>query len=98
MVESAAAKLGCVVIPAGSGQTELQVQAMAELRPDAYIGTPSFLKIIIEKALELGADISSVQRAVVGAEALPPSLRKWLQEHGVPQVLQMICLFIGHVI
>lgn len=89
MVESAAAKLGCVVIPAGSGQTELQVQAMAELRPDAYVGTPSFLKIIIEKALELGADISSVQRAVVGAEALPPSLRKWLQEHGVPQVLQM---------
>ncbi|MES2049821.1 MAG: AMP-binding protein [Pseudomonadota bacterium] len=89
MAESAAAKLGCVVIPAGSGQTEMQVQAMAELRPDAYIGTPSFLKIIIEKALELGADISSVQRAVVGAEALPPSLRKWLQEHGVPQVLQM---------
>ncbi|MDO8700927.1 MAG: AMP-binding protein [Undibacterium sp.] len=89
MVESAATRLGCVVIPAGSGQTELQVQAMAELRPDAYIGTPSFLKIIIEKALELGADISSVQRAVVGAEALPPSLRKWLQEHGVAHVLQM---------
>jgi phenylacetate-CoA ligase len=89
MVESAAVKLGCVVIPAGSGQTEMQVQAMAELRPDAYIGTPSFLKIIIEKALELGADISSVQRAVVGAEALPPSLRKWLQDHGVAHVLQM---------
>ena len=89
MVESAAAKLGCVVIPAGSGQTEMQVQAMAELRPDAYIGTPSFLKIIIEKSLELGADIASVQRAVVGAEALPPSLRKWLQEHGVAHVLQM---------
>ena len=88
MVESAAFKLGCVVIPAGSGQTELQVQAMAELRPDAYIGTPSFLKIIIEKALELGADISSVQRAMVGAEMLPPSLRKWLQEHGVNHVLQ----------
>ena len=88
MVESAAFKLGCVVIPAGSGQTELQVQAMAELRPDAYIGTPSFLKIIIEKALELGADISSVKRAMVGAEMLPPSLRKWLQEHGVEHVLQ----------
>ena len=88
MVESAAFKLGCVVIPACSGQTELQVQAMAELRPDAYIGTPSFLKIIIEKALELGADISSVKRAMVGAEMLPPSLRKWLQEHGVEHVLQ----------
>lgn len=89
MVESAAARIGCVIIPAGSGQTEMQVQAMTELRPDAYIGTPSFLKIIIEKALELGADISSVQRAVVGAEALPPSLRTWLQEHGVAHVLQM---------
>ena len=89
MVESAAARIGCVIIPAGSGQTEMQVQAMTELRPDAYIGTPSFLKIIIEKALEIGADISSVQRAVVGAEALPPSLRTWLQAHGVAHVLQM---------
>ncbi|MFZ6779320.1 phenylacetate--CoA ligase family protein [Undibacterium sp. Ji83W] len=89
MVESAAARLGCAVIPAGIGQTEMQVQAMAELRPDAYIGTPSFLKIILEKALDMGADISSVQRAIVGAEALPPSLRKWLQEHGVAHVLQI---------
>ena len=89
MVESAAAHLGCAVIPAGIGQTEMQVQAMAELRPDAYIGTPSFLKIIIEKAQEMGADISSVQKAIVGAEALPPSLRKWLQDHGVANVLQI---------
>lgn len=89
MMDGGAAKIGCAVIPAGIGQTEMQVQAMSELRPDAYCGTPSFLKIIIEKALEMGADISSVQRAVVGAEALPPSLRTWLQSHGVPQVLQM---------
>lgn len=89
MAEGGAARIGCAVIPAGIGQTEMQVQAMVALRPDAYIGTPSFLKIIIEKAAELGADISSVQRAVVGAEALPPSLRKWLQDNGVPHVLQM---------
>jgi phenylacetate-CoA ligase len=89
MVEGGAAKLGCTVIPAGIGQTEMQVQAMAELKPDAYIGTPSFLKIIIEKAREMGADIGSVQRAIVGAEALPPSLRKWLQDNGVAHVLQM---------
>jgi phenylacetate-CoA ligase len=89
MVEGGAARLGCTVIPAGIGQTEMQVQAMAELKPDAYIGTPSFLKIIIEKAREMGADIRSVQRAIVGAEALPPSLRKWLQDNGVPHVLQM---------
>src|SRR6478672_8582830 len=89
MVEGGAAALGCPVIPAGSGQTEMQVQAMVALKPDAYVGTPSFLKIIIEKAQEMGADIRSVQRAVVGAEALPPSLRKWLQDNGVPHVLQM---------
>ena len=88
MVEGGARKLGCPVIPAGSGQTEMQVQAIAALQPHAYAGTPSFLKIIIEKALELDADISSLRRALVGAEALPPSLRKWLQDHGVPHVLQ----------
>src|SRR3954447_14536022 len=89
MVEGGAAKLGCAVIPAGIGQTEMQVQAMVELKPDAYIGTPSFLKLIIEKAREMGADISNMQRALVGAEALPPSLRKWLNDNGVPCVLQM---------
>jgi phenylacetate-CoA ligase len=88
MVEGGAAKLGCPVIPAGIGQTEMQVQAMHLLRPKVYAGTPSFLKIIIEKALELGQDISSVQMALVGAEALPPSLRQWLVEHGVAHVLQ----------
>jgi phenylacetate-CoA ligase len=88
MVEGGAAKLGCPIIPAGIGQTEMQVQAMSLLKPKAYVGTPSFLKIIIEKALELGDDISSVKYALVGAEALPPSLRGWLNEHGVPHVLQ----------
>jgi phenylacetate-CoA ligase len=89
MIESGAARIGCTVIPAGVGQTEMQVQAMAALKPDAYVGTPSFLKVIIEKACEMGADISSVKRAIVGAEALPPSLRTWFQENGVPHVLQM---------
>ena len=88
MVEGGAFRLGCTVVPAGSGQTEMQVQAIAALRPDAYAGTPSFLKIIIEKAQEMGADIGSLQCAVVGAEALPPSLRAWLREHGVARVLQ----------
>ncbi len=88
MVEGGAAKLGCPVIPAGTGQTEMQVQAMNLLRPKVYAGTPSFLKIIIEKAQEMGEDISSLQMALVGAEALPPSLRQWLNEHGVPHVLQ----------
>ena len=88
MIEGGAAKLGCAVIPAGSGQTEMQVQAIVDLRPDTYVGTPSFLRIIIEKARDMGADISSIQRAMLGAEALPESLRAWFRENGVPQVFQ----------
>ncbi len=88
MVEGGAARLGCAVIPAGSGQTEMQVQAIHALRPDTYVGTPSFLKIIIEKAQEMGTDISSIKRALVSAEALPESLRNWLTGHGVSCVLQ----------
>jgi phenylacetate-CoA ligase len=88
MVEGGAARIGCAVIPAGAGQTEMQVQAMAELRPDTYIGTPSFLKIIIEKARDMGADISSVRQAMMGAEALPESLRSWFAQNGVPHVFQ----------
>jgi phenylacetate-CoA ligase len=88
MVESGAIKLGCPVIPAGTGQTEMQVQAMSLLRPRVYTGTPSFLKIIVEKAREMGEDIASVQYALVSAEALPPSLRQWLNANGVANVLQ----------
>jgi phenylacetate-CoA ligase len=88
MVEGGAARIGCAVIPAGAGQTEMQVQAMADLRPDTYIGTPSFLRIIIEKAREMGADIGSVRNALLGAEALPESLRTWFRDNGVPNVLQ----------
>jgi phenylacetate-CoA ligase len=88
MVEAGAARIGCAVIPAGSGQTEMQVQAIVDLRPDTYVGTPSFLRIIIEKAREMGADISSIERAMMGAEALPESLRAWFRDNGVPHVFQ----------
>jgi phenylacetate-CoA ligase len=88
MVESGAAKLGCAVIPAGAGQTEMQVQSIVELRPDTYVGTPSFLRLIIEKAREMNADISSIRCALMGAEALPESLRAWFHENGVPDVFQ----------
>jgi phenylacetate-CoA ligase len=88
MVEGGAARLGCAVIPAGAGQTEMQVQAITDLRPDTYVGTPSFLRIIIEKAREMGADISSIRHALMGAEALPESLRSWFRDNGVPHVFQ----------
>ena len=88
MVEGGLAKLGCCVIPAGVGQTEMQVASITNLKPSAYTGTPSFLKIIVEKAQETGADISSLNKAMVGGEALPASLRAWLAEQGI-RTLQM---------
>jgi len=83
MMETGAHALGCTVFAGGTGQTEQQVQAMAELAPAGYIGTPSFLKIIIEKAAEMGVPLPSLRRALVSGEAFVPSLRDWLAERGV---------------
>ena len=83
MMESGAFALGCTVFPAGTGQTEQQVQAMATLKPAGYIGTPSFLKIILDKADELGVALPWLGKASVGGEAFPPSLRDWLLARGV---------------
>ena len=83
MMESGAHALGCTVFPAGTGQTEQQVQAMAELKPSGYVGTPSFLKIILEKAAEMGVALPSLTKALVSGEACPPSLRDWFAERGV---------------
>ena len=83
MMESGAFALGCTVFPAGTGQTEQQVQTIAALRPLAYIGTPSFLKIILEKADQLGVALPSLAKASVGGEAFPPTLRDWLLARGI---------------
>ena len=83
MMETGAHALGCTVFAGGTGQTEQQVAAMAELQPAGYIGTPSFLKIIVEKAGDLGVTLPSVRKALVSGEAFPPSLRDWLAERGV---------------
>ena len=83
MLGSGARALGCAVFPAGTGQTELQIKAMVDLQPTGYVGTPSFLKILIEKAAELELDISSVTKALVSGEALPPSLRQEFKEYSV---------------
>lgn len=83
ILESGAHAVGCTVFPAGTGQTEQQLQAIAELRPDAYTGTPSFLRILLEKATEAGVDVSSIRKASVGGEACPPSLTAWFAEQGV---------------
>ncbi len=83
MLDSGAHALGCSVIPAGVGQTELQVQTIVDLSPQAYVGTPSFLKIILDKADELGSDVRSINKAMVTGEALPPSLRTGFVERGI---------------
>ncbi|MFM2052450.1 MAG: hypothetical protein RL456_487 [Pseudomonadota bacterium] len=83
MMETGAHALGCAVFAGGVGNTELQLQAVAELRPQGYIGTPSFLKILVEKAAETGAPIGSMTHALVSGEAFPPSLRDWLAERGI---------------
>ena len=83
IMESGAHAIGCTVFPAGVGQTEQQLQAISELRPVAYMGTPSFLRILVDKAAEMGIDISSMRKALTGGEALPPSLRAWFAEHGI---------------
>ena len=83
MMESGAHALGCTVFAGGTGQTEQQVQAMAQLQPAGYIGTPSFLKIIVEKAAEMGVALPSVTKAMFGGEAYPPSLRDWFAARGI---------------
>ncbi len=83
MMACAARAIGCTVFPGGIGQTEQQVQAMAELKPAGYIGTPSFLRIILEKAEEMGVALPSVKKALVSGEAFPPSLRDWFAARGI---------------
>ena len=82
IMESGAHALGCAVIPGGVGNTEQQLAAVADLRPHAYSGTPSFLKILIEKAAEAGQKLS-ITKALVSGEACPPSLRDWFMQQGV---------------
>ena len=83
ILESGAHALGCTVFPGGTGQTEQQLEAMTELKPDGYVGTPSFLRIVLEKAAAAGIALPSLTKALLSGEAFPPSLRDWLAERGV---------------
>jgi phenylacetate-CoA ligase len=83
MMETGAQAIGCTVFAGGVGNTELQLQAMQELRPDAYAGTPSFLRIALEKADEAGCALPSLRKASVGGEAFPPALRDALAARGI---------------
>jgi phenylacetate-CoA ligase len=84
MVESGARAIGCPVIPAGTGQTELQLTVIARVRPAAYAGTPSFLRILLERGRSDGIDTSCLTKALVGGEAFPRTLADWFEgEFGV---------------
>jgi phenylacetate-CoA ligase len=88
MVEHGALAVGCTVVPGGTGQTEMQAAAIRDLRVNGFGGTPSFLKLIVEKAEELKIDVSSLKKAIVGAEYLPPALRQAMAARGI-RVLQL---------
>ena len=87
IMESGAHALGCAVIPAGIGNTEQQIEAIAHFKPAGYIGTPDFLKVLLDAAAKAGKDVSSLARGLVSAAALPASLRHELGDRGV-KVLQ----------
>ncbi|MES2843205.1 MAG: AMP-binding protein [Pseudomonadota bacterium] len=88
IIESSALTLGCTVLPAGTGQTELQVRTMVDLGPSVYAGTPSFLKIILERAADMGEALPTLNRALFSGEACPESLREWFKDRGI-QVYQV---------
>jgi phenylacetate-CoA ligase len=86
IMESGAHAVGCTVFPGGVGNTEMQLQAAVELRADGYIGTPSFLRILLEKANADRVALPHLRKALLGGEAFPPALRDWLAERGVAGV------------
>jgi phenylacetate-CoA ligase len=83
MFESGAHAVGCAVIPAGVGQTEMQIATITALQPNGYVGTPSFLKVLLEKADELKADVSSIKKALVSGEAFLPPVKALLKSRGI---------------
>lgn len=87
ILDEGARALGCAVFPAGTGNTEMQVDAAAALKPNVYCGTPDFLKVMLDKAAEAGKDLSSFRRGLVSGGALFPSLRAEYRERGI-SVLQ----------
>jgi phenylacetate-CoA ligase len=83
MIDSGARALGCVVIPAGPGQTEQQLEVIAAFRPVAYCGTPDFLKIILDAAAKAGRDASCIKKALVSGAAFPKSLQEDIAARGI---------------
>jgi len=83
ILDESARALGCAVFPAGIGNTEIQVEAITSLKPVAYVGTPDFLKVILEKADEMGVKLDSLKKALVSGGALFPSMREAYEARGI---------------
>ncbi|MEP0232081.1 AMP-binding protein [Roseibium sp.] len=83
ILDHGARALGCTVFPAGVGNTDMQVEAIGVLRPSGFIGTPDYLKVLIDRAAEQGRDVSSIKRALVSGGALFPSLREEYEGAGI---------------
>jgi phenylacetate-CoA ligase len=83
IMDGGARALGCVVIPAGPGNTEQQLEIIERLRPVAYTGTPDFLKILLDAADAAGRPASSIRKAVVSGAAFPQSLQSEIKARGV---------------
>ena len=83
ILDSGARALGCAVIPAGPGNTEQQLDLIAQLKPTAYTGTPDFLKILLDAAASAGRDARSIGKAVVSGAAFPPTLQAEIKARGI---------------
>lgn len=94
--ENGARAVGAVVLPAGTGQTELQVQAAHDVGVTAYAGTPDYLKVILEKADEMGVQLGIAKAAVSGG-ALFPSLREWYADRGISCLQCYATADVGHI-
>jgi phenylacetate-CoA ligase len=83
LLEAGAHALGCATIPGGVGNTEQQLEAIGHYRPSGYVGTPDFLKVLLDTAEKSGRDAPPFRRGLVSGAALPPSLRQELAARGV---------------
>jgi phenylacetate-CoA ligase len=83
IMDSGARALGCVVIPAGPGNTEQQLEVIQAFRPVAYCGTPDFLKILLDAAQKAGRDASSIRKALCSGAAFPKTLQDEIASRGV---------------
>ena len=94
--ESGARAVGATVLPAGTGQTELQVTAARDVGTTAYAGTPDYLKVILDKADQMGVTLGFT-KAAVGGGALFPSLRQEYADRGIACLQSYATADVGNI-